>query len=136
MQNLKAKERRLCSRRLFPSIYRAAHLTRFRINDYAHPKRFARSLASIIKDDKVSAQVMSGHNERVLIDHLIWVQVVDPETDLEKASTELREILVEGGSILVGYVLQIGSRLQWKRVQISERHMKDAAQSTKNSKQH
>ena len=136
MQNLKAKERRLCSWRLFPSIYRAAHLTRFRINDYARPKRFARSLASIIKDDKVSAQVMSGHNERVLIDHLIWVQIVDPETDLDIASTELRETLVEGGSILVGYVLQIGSRLQWKRVQISERHMKDAAQSTKNSKQH
>jgi len=136
MQNLKAKERRLCSLRLFPFIYRAAHLTRFRINDYAQPKRFARSLASIIKDDKVSAKVMSGHHERVLIDHLIWVQVVDPETDLDLACTELRENLVEGGSILVGYILQIGSRLQWKRVQISERYMKDAAQSTKNSKQH
>ena len=136
MQNLKAKERRLCSWRLFPSIYRAAYLTRFHTGESAYPKRFARSLASIIKDDKVSAQVMSGHNERVLIDHLIWLQVVDPQTDLEKASTELRENLVEGGSILVGYVLQIGSRLQWKRVQISERHMKDAAQSTKNSKQH
>jgi len=136
MQNLIAKERRLCSQRLFPSIYRAAHLTRYHIGESAYPKHFARSLASIIKDDKVSAQVVSEHNERVLIDRLIWVQVVDPETDLDKACTELREILVDGGNILVGYVLQIGSRLQWKRVQISERHMKDAAQSTKNSKQH
>lgn len=136
MQTLKAKERRLCSWRLFPSIYRAAHLTRFYTGENAYPKRFARSLASIIKDDKVSAQVMSGHNERVLIDRLIWVQIVDPETDLDKASTELREILIEGGSILVGYILQIGSRLQWKRVQISERHMKDTAYGKENSKQH
>jgi len=136
MQNLIAKERRLCSQHLFPSIYRAAHLTRFRTGESAYPKRFACSLASIIKDDKVSAQVISGHSERVLVDRRIWVQVVDPETDLDKASKELRENLVEGGSILIGYVLQIGSHLQWKRVQISERHMKDTAHSTKNSKQH
>ena len=119
----KIESAKLChyTKILFPVIHRAAHLSQYYLKDNHHPRRFARYMVAEIRDQHKTASVTKNDPERLLVDHNIWVQIVPEETDLEIARQQVRENLTSQGEIMVGYVLRIGSKLDWKRVQISER---------------
>jgi hypothetical protein len=119
----KIESAKLChyTKILFPVIHRAAYLSQYYLKNSNQPRRFARHMMTEIRDQHKTASVTKDDPERLLVDHNIWVQIVPEETDLEIARQQLRENLTSQGAIMVGYVLRIGSRLDWKRVQISER---------------
>lgn len=118
------KELRLVSKFIFPEIFRSAHLIKHQINEGTQAKHFARSLAAEIKHHKTDAKIACDDSSRVIVDESIWVQIVVEEVDLAVAREELKASLIEKGEVLVGFVLQIGSEFQWKRVEIHDRHLK------------
>lgn len=119
------KSRDLCqlTKIIFPVIHRAAYLSQYHLKDKNHPRRFARSMVAKIRDQHKSATITKDDPERILVEQIIWLQIIKAETDLDTARQQLYENLTAQGEIMVGYVLKIGSSLDWGRVQISERQL-------------
>lgn len=119
------KELRLVSKFIFPEIFRSAHLIKHQINEGTQAKHFARSLAAEIKHHQTEAKIARDDPARIIVDESIWVQIVTEDINLAKARDELKTSLITKGEVLVGFVLQIGSEFQWKRVEIHDRHLKN-----------
>lgn len=122
MDPLEAKVARLSSLHLFPKIYGAAHLALALCPDNPTLARFTSQLVSALRKLKLTAHTDKTATGQMLIDEVILLQVVSEQDDLEQAAKALHEHLKTTGFPLVGYVLQFGSHIRWKRVQVTERY--------------
>lgn len=122
MDRLEAKVARLSSLHLFPKIYNAAHLTLALCPAPPTLTRFTSQLVSMLRKFGLTAQTNRGTTGRVLVDDVILLQVISEQDSLEQTAKALLEHLKSTGFPLVGYVLQFGNHIRWKRIQITERY--------------
>ena len=125
MPPLQPKEARLSSLILFPTIYQTAHLVFALGSDEISSKQFAQSMVSFLKQSKINAQIDRCTPDRVKIADQIWLWIIVECDDITANAIELREELIARQHLLVGYILQIRPRLQWKRVQITEKYLQE-----------
>ncbi|RME59062.1 hypothetical protein D6779_05145 [Candidatus Parcubacteria bacterium] len=126
MDPLEAKVARLSSWHLFPKIYAAAHLALALCPDNPTFSRFTSQFVSTLKKSKLTAHLDKNASGQILIDEVILLRVISEQDNLEQTAKALREHLKTTGFPLVGYVLQFGSRIRWKRVQVTERYSRSS----------
>lgn len=109
-------DKELATPKLFIESFRAANRV-LEMDVTTNPVQFTRLLIHELRSAKVPVKVAGSG--RLVVSGTIWVWVVAADVDLEPILKVLRSEMHEHGTVLVGYVLQIGPTLFWRRVQIT-----------------
>lgn len=109
--------------RQFSHIRRAALQVQQR-GRAATPEKFAAQMRRHLQSGGVAADWSDAEHTRLLVGQLVWVQIIGADQEMEAVQLRLRETMHAQADVLIAYLLQIGPRLIWHQVQISERWLK------------
>jgi hypothetical protein len=111
-------DQELATPKLFIESFRAANRV-FDMDVTTDPVQFTRLFINELRSVKVPVKIAG--KGRLVVSKTIWVWIAGPGVELEPLLKTLRSEMHEHATVLVGYVLQIGESLLWRRVQISTR---------------
>lgn len=109
---------------LFPSIFNAATAARSRNMEDISLSNFLKAFTSELKKLRVAFDILPPERNLLLIEHTFLTLVIAPEGDPDTAMIQLRERMHQEGIVLIGFIIQVNTKLLWRRVQISEKWLK------------
>lgn len=110
----------------FPAIRRAAILVQ-QHGRAATPVQFASQLRQHLLTKGIMAEWSDAEQTRLIVNQLVWVQIVGADQDAETARCHLRETMHQRPDVLMAYLLRISSPLSWRHIQISAKWMQPHA---------
>ena len=108
--------------KLFPAIRRAA----IQVQQHGRAttaNQFATQLRQQLLTKDLTAEWSDAEQTRLIVNQLIWVQIVGADQDTEAARSRLRETMHQHPDVLMAYLLRISSPLVWGHIQISAKWM-------------
>ena len=131
MSNPKAINLKLNVKRLFPKVFNAAQVVRFRSLEELTLPVFMRAFGAELRRQRITWEMVDGSKNLLLIERSLLVQATASKAEARAAADSLREKMQAEGTVLVGFVIYLDDELRWQQVQISEKWLKDVPQDRK-----